>query len=233
MLCNDPKKFRDEMLAGYAAAFPQYVVPVPGGVARADELPKNKVAVINGGGSGHYPAFCGIIGRGFMDATVVGNIFTSPSTDDVYQVAKAVENGCGVLIVGGNYAGDRMNFDLARDRMRGEGIDARTFYITDDVASAPPDEWQKRRGNVGTFTVFKAAGAAAEAGMNMDEILRLTSKCNDRTRTMSVGLRGCTLPGHTEPLFHVPEGRMEVGQGIHGEAGVYEDDLRSASEIAH
>jgi len=232
MLCNDPKNFRDEMVAGYVAAYPNYIVQVPGGVAKATELPAGKVAVINGGGSGHFPAFCGIIGHGFMDATVIGNIFTSPSTDDVYHVAKSVECGSGILIVGGNYAGDKMNFDLARDRMRTEGIDARTFYITDDVASAAPGEWQKRRGNVGTFTVFKAAGAAAEAGKSLDEVVRLTSKCNDRTRTMSVGLHGCTLPGHTEPLFHVPEGKMEVGQGIHGEAGVYEDDLKSASEIA-
>ncbi len=232
MLCNDPENFRDEMLAGYVAAYPNYVVQVPGGVAKATELPAGKVAVINGGGSGHFPAFCGIIGQGFMDATVVGSIFTSPSTDDVYNVAKSLECSNGILIVGGNYAGDRMNFDLARDRMRAEGIDARTFYITDDVASAAPDEWRKRRGNVGTFSVFKTAGAAAEAGKSLDEVARLTSKCNDRTRTMSIGFCGCTLPGYSEPLFHVPEGKMEVGQGIHGEAGVYEDDLKSADEIA-
>ncbi len=232
MLCNNPKNFRDEMICGYAAAFPQYVTPVPGGVAKSFTMPAGKVTVINGGGSGHYPAFCGIIGQGFMDATVVGNVFTSPSADDVYHVAKAVDNGAGIFIVGGNYAGDKMNFDIARDRLKEEGIDARTFYITDDIASAEPEEWQKRRGNVGTFMVFKAAGAAAEMGMTIDEVERLTSHCNDHVRTMSIGFRGCTLPGHHEPMFHVPAGKMEVGQGIHGEAGVYEDDRRSASEIA-
>lgn len=231
MLYNDPKSFREDMLQGYVAAFEEYIVEVPGGVARATETPEGKVAVINGGGSGHYPAFCGIIGSGFMDATVVGNVFTSPSTDDVYHVAKAVENGSGVFIIGGNYAGDKMNFDMARDRLKSEGIDARTFYITDDIASASPDEWEKRRGNVGTFSVFKAAGAASDAGYDFDEIVRLTSKANDHTRTISVGFKGCTLPGAAGPMFHVPKGKMEVGQGIHGEAGVYESDLVSAAEL--
>ena len=232
MLFNDPKTFREDMLQGYAAAFSDYIVEVPGGVARATETPAGKVAVINGGGSGHYPAFCGIIGSGFMDATVVGNIFTSPSTDDVYHVAKSVENGSGIFIVGGNYAGDKMNFNLARDRLIAEGIDARTFYITDDIASAPPSEIEKRRGNVGTFTVFKVAGAASADGCSFDEIVRLTEKANDRTRTMSVGLKGCTMPGAKEPMFHVPEGKMEVGQGIHGEPGVFESDLLPAADLA-
>ncbi len=232
MLYNDPKTFREDMLDGYVSAFSEYIMQVPGGVVRATETPKGKVAVINGGGSGHYPAFCGIIGEGFMDGTVVGNIFTSPSTDDVLHVARAVENGSGVFIVGGNYAGDKMNFNLARDTLRREGIDARSFYITDDIASASPAEIEKRRGNVGTFTVFKVAGASAAEGRSFDEIERLTAKANDRVRTMSVGFKGCTMPGAKEPMFHVPEGKMEVGQGIHGEPGVFESDLLPAAEIA-
>lgn len=232
MLYNDPKTFREDMLDGYVSAFSEYIMQVPGGVVRATETPKGKVAVINGGGSGHYPAFCGIIGEGFMDGTVVGNIFTSPSTDDVLHVARAVENGSGVFIVGGNYAGDKMNFNLARDILCREGIDARSFYITDDIASAVPEEIEKRRGNVGTFTVFKVAGASAAEGLPFDEIVRLTSLANDRVRTMSVGFKGCTMPGAKEPMFHVPEGKMEVGQGIHGEPGVFESDLLSAAEIA-
>lgn len=232
MLFNDPKKFREEMLKGYVAANRNYVMEVSGGVVRATETPEGKVAVINGGGSGHYPAFCGIIGHGFMDGTVVGNIFTSPSTDDVLSVARAVENGAGVFIVGGNYAGDKINFNLARDALIEEGIDARSFYITDDVASASKEEIEKRRGNVGTFTVFKTAGAASDAGYSFDDIVRVTEKANDMTRTMSIGMKGCTLPGAGEPLFHVPEGKIEVGQGIHGEAGVYESDALCASETA-
>ncbi|WP_028263333.1 dihydroxyacetone kinase family protein [Atopobium fossor] len=232
MLFNDPKNFREDMLHGYVAAYPDYVVEVPGGVARATKMPEGKIAVINGGGSGHYPAFCGIIGDGFMDATVVGNVFTSPSTDDVLGVARSVEQGSGLFIVGGNYAGDKMNFNMARDTLIEEGVDARSFYITDDVASAAPEEVEKRRGNVGTFMVFKAAGAAAAAGVSFDDLVRITTKANDRTRTMSMGFRGCTLPGAGEPLFHVPSGKMEVGQGIHGEPGVGEDNLKSAAEVA-
>ena len=232
MLCNDPKTFREDMLKGYVLANRNYVVEVPGGVARATETPKGKVAVINGGGSGHYPAFCGIIGSGFMDATVVGNVFTSPSADDVYHVAKAVESGSGVFIIGGNYAGDKMNFNLARDRLIAEGIDARSFYITDDVASGSKEEIEKRRGNVGTFIVFKIAGAASTEGYSFDQIVNVTDKANKNTRTMSIGLKGCTMPGALGPLFHVPVGKMEVGQGIHGEPGVFESDLVSASEIA-
>ena len=232
MLFNDPKTFREDMLKGYVAAYPDYVVEVPGGVARATKMPEDKITVINGGGSGHYPAFCGIIGDGFMDATVVGNVFTSPSTEDVLGVAHSVDNGNGIFIVGGNYAGDKMNFNMARDRLIEEGVDCRTFYITDDVAAAKPEDKEKRRGNVGTFMVFKAAGAAAAAGVSFDELVRITEKANERTRTMSMGFRGCTLPGEAAPLFHVPEGKMEVGQGIHGEPGVGEDDLKSASEVA-
>ena len=232
MLYNDPKTFREDMLAGYVAAYPDYVVQVPGGVARATKMPEGKIAVINGGGSGHYPAFCGIVGDGFMDATVVGNVFTSPSTEDVLGVARAVEQGAGVYIVGGHYAGDKMNFNMARDRLAAEGVDARSFFITDDVASAAPEEAGKRRGNVGTFMVFKAAGAAAAAGYGFDELEAVTAKANGRTRTMSMGFRGCTLPGEVAPLFHVPEGKMEVGQGIHGEPGVGEADMASAAEVA-
>ncbi len=231
MLYNDPKTFREDMLKGYVAAYPDYVVEVPGGVARATKMAEGKIAVINGGGSGHYPAFCGIVGDGFMDATVVGNVFTSPSTEDVLGVARSVDQGTGIFIVGGNYAGDKMNFNMARDRLVEAGVDCRTFYITDDVASAAPEEVEKRRGNVGTFMVFKAAGAAA-AGVSFDELVRITEKANDRTRTMSMGFRGCTLPGGDEPLFHVPQGKMEVGQGIHGEPGVGEADLASADEVA-
>ncbi|WP_130812631.1 dihydroxyacetone kinase family protein [Olsenella sp. Marseille-P4559] len=232
MLCNDPKSFREDMLRGYVAAYPKYVAQVPGGVARATRMPADKVAVINGGGSGHYPAFCGIVGDGFMDGTVVGNVFTSPSAEDVLGVAHAVEQGTGLLIVGGNYAGDKMNFDIARDRLRGGGVDCRTAYVTDDVSSAAPEEACKRRGNVGTFMVFKAVGAAAAAGLPLDEVERVAREANDSTRTMSVGFRGCTLPGEDAPLFHVPHGRMEVGQGIHGEPGVGEADLESADGIA-
>lgn len=231
-LYDDPKTFMEDMLVGFLDANQRYVVGVPGGVVRASETPAGKVAVVVGGGSGHYPAFCGIVGPGFADGAVVGNIFTSPSTDDAYNVGKAAQNGGGLLFSTGNYAGDVMNFDLARDRLKAEGIDTRNVYVTDDVASAPVAEAHKRRGIAGDFVVFKVAGAAADAGLSLDEVERLAIKANDRTKTMGVGLDGCTMPGASEPLFHVPAGKMGVGLGIHGEPGIAEEELPRASELA-
>ena len=230
-LFNDPTTFMEDALAGFLDANSRYVAGVPGGVVRATETPPGKVAVIVGGGSGHYPAFCGVVGPGFADGAVVGNIFTSPSTDDAYNVGKAADNGGGVLFSTGNYAGDVMNFDLAQDRLKAEGIDTRNIYVTDDVASAPVEELHKRRGIAGDFVVFKVAGAAADAGYSLDEVERVGRLANDRTRTMGVGLNGCTMPGADDQLFHVPKGKMGVGLGIHGEPGIAEEDLPPAAEI--
>ncbi len=231
-LYDDPATFMEDMLEGFLDANSRYVVGVPGGVVRATQTPAGKVAVVIGGGSGHYPAFCGVVGPGFADGAVVGNVFTSPSTDDAYHVGKAAANGGGLLFSTGNYAGDVMNFNLARDRLAAEGIETRNVYVTDDVASAPADQVAKRRGIAGDFVVFKVAGAAADAGANLAEVERLAVKANDRTRTMGVGLDGCTMPGARDALFHVPAGKMGVGLGIHGEPGIAEADLPRAAELA-
>ena len=230
-LFNDPTTFMEDALAGFLDANSQYVAGVPGGVVRATETPPGKVAVIVGGGSGHYPAFCGVVGPGFADGAVVGNIFTSPSTDDAYNVGKAADNGGGVLFSTGNYAGDVMNFNLAQERLTAEGIDTRNIYVTDDVASAPVEELHKRRGIAGDFVVFKVAGAAADAGYTLDEVERVGRLANDRTRTMGIGLNGCTMPGADDQLFHVPKGKMGVGLGIHGEPGIAEEPLPPAAEV--
>jgi len=206
-------------------------VGVPGGVVRATETPRGKVAVVVGGGSGHYPAFCGVVGPGFADGAVVGNIFTSPSTDDAFHVGKHADGGAGVLFSTGNYAGDVMNFDIARERLVAEGIDTRNVYVTDDVASASVEERDKRRGIAGDFVVFKVAGAAAEEGYDLDEVERVARIANDRTRSMGVGLAGCTMPGSEEPLFTVEPGRMGVGLGIHGEPGIADEELPRAADV--
>lgn len=231
-LFNNPATFTEDMLVGFVAANSQYVTAVPGGVVRTNEPTSPKVAVVVGGGSGHYPAFCGVVGPGFADGAVVGNIFTSPSTDDAYHVAKAAHSGAGVLFMTGNYAGDVMNFDLAQARLSAEGITTRNVYVTDDVASAPADQIAMRRGIAGDFVVFKVASAAAEAGCDLAEVERVARIANDRTRTMGIGLDGCTLPGATDALFHVPAGSMGVGLGIHGEPGIAELPLPSASDVA-
>ncbi|GAA2094617.1 D-erythrulose 4-kinase [Microlunatus panaciterrae] len=231
-LFNDPAFFTEDMLTGFLDANADYVVGVPGGVVRAATTRPGKVAVVVGGGSGHYPAFCGVVGPGFADGAVVGNIFTSPSTTDAASVGRAANGGAGVLLTTGNYAGDVLNFELAVAQLEAEGIPARYLAVTDDIASAPRDEIDRRRGIAGDFTVFKVASAAAEEGYDLDQVLRVARLANDATRSLGVAFDGCTLPGAPEPLFTVPPGRMGLGLGIHGEPGISERPLPSAAELA-
>jgi D-erythrulose 4-kinase len=231
-LFDDPGSFGDDMLAGFLDVYSDRVAGVPGGVVRATETPPGKVAVVVGGGSGHYPAFCGVVGAGFADGAVVGNVFTSPSAQQAYDVGKAAANTGGLLFSTGNYAGDVLNFTLAQHRLQQDGVDTRVVFVTDDVASAPAGEIERRRGIAGDFAVFKVAGAAAQAGYDLDGVERVARHANDRTRTLGVAFAGCTLPGAAKPLFEVPAGRIGVGLGIHGEPGIDEADLPSAAELA-
>ncbi|TDD25947.1 dihydroxyacetone kinase family protein [Nonomuraea diastatica] len=231
-LYDDPSTFTDDMLAGFLDVHRGTVTGVPGGVVRATETPPGKVAVVVGGGSGHYPAFCGVVGPGFADGAVVGNIFTSPSAQDAYSVGRVAAGSAGLLFSTGNYAGDVMNFTLAQQRLCQEGIDTRVVFVTDDIASAPESQIGERRGIAGDFVVFKVAGAAAEEGYDLDAVERVARHANASTRTLGVAFDGCTLPGGTAPLFTVPRGRMGVGLGIHGEPGVGEDTLPPAAELA-
>lgn len=231
-LFNDPARFTEDMLVGFLDANSKYVTGVPGGVVRANQTPPGKVAVVIGGGSGHYPAFCGTVGPGFADGAVVGNIFTSPSAEDAASVARAAHGDAGVLLTTGNYAGDVMNFGLAVTQLRGEGIDAHYFAVTDDIASAPAGEEAKRRGIAGDFTVFKCASAAAEDGLDIAGVIRVAESANAATRTLGVAFDGCTLPGADSPLFTVPDKQMGVGLGIHGEPGVRDEPMPSAADLA-
>lgn len=231
-LFNDPTEFTDELIEGFAAAYPQWVRRVRGGVVRAAETPPGQVALVTGGGSGHYPAFAGIVGPGLAHGAAMGNIFASPSATQVYNVAKAAHAGGGVLLTYGNYAGDVLNFGQAQERLRSEGIECHTVLVTDDIASAPSDELEKRRGIAGDLVVLKAAAAAAEARLSLDEVARAARNANARTRTLGVAFSGCTLPGSDHPLFTVPRGRMGVGMGIHGEPGISEEDIPSAADLA-
>ena len=231
-LFNDPATFTEDMLAGFLDANSHYVVGVPGGVVRATETPAGKVAVVVGGGSGHYPAFCGVVGHGFADGAVVGNIFTSPSAQEAASVARAAHGDAGVLLITGNYAGDVMNFGLAVTALRAEGIDARYLGVTDDIASAAVEDIAKRRGIAGDFTVFRCAGAAAEEGLDLDGVERVAVKANAATRTLGVAFEGCTMPGADRPLFVVADGQMDLGLGIHGEPGVSSHEMPTATELA-
>ncbi|WP_426979320.1 dihydroxyacetone kinase family protein [Pseudarthrobacter sp. O4] len=231
-LFNEPSAFADEMIEGFVASHSRWVKRVSGGVVRNTRSTPDTVALVIGGGSGHYPAFAGLVGQGLAHGAAMGNLFASPSAQQVYNVAKAADNGAGVLLGYGNYAGDVLHFNQAQERLRKDGIDCRSIAVTDDVSSAPPAERAKRRGIAGDLTVFKVAAAAAEAGYTLDQVQEIAERANDRTRSFGVAFTGCTLPGADHPLFSVPEGRMAVGMGIHGEPGIGETDIPTADELA-
>lgn len=228
---NDPSDFAEEALAGFCDVHSDLVRQVPGGAVRRHRPAQPKVAVLAGGGSGHYPAFAGLIGTGLADGAVVGNIFTSPSAQQAYAVAKAADSGAGVVFAYGNYAGDVMNFGLASERLATEGIQVDNVLVTDDIASAPPSESDKRRGIAGDFTVFKVMGAAAEAGAGLADVVRLGRKANRLTRTIGSAFHGCTFPGAEAPLFSLQDQQMGLGLGIHGEPGLFDTVLPPAREL--
>lgn len=231
-LFNEPSAFADEMIEGFVASHGRWVRRVSGGVVRNTKSTPDTVALVIGGGSGHYPAFAGLVGQGLAHGAAMGNLFASPSAQQVYNVARAAHNGTGVLLGYGNYAGDVLHFTQAKEKLRREGIDCRSIAVTDDVSSAPIEEHTKRRGIAGDLTVFKVAAAAAEAGYGMDAVMEIAERANHRTRSFGVAFTGCTLPGAETPLFSVPEGRMAVGMGIHGEPGIGETDIPTADELA-
>ena len=231
---NDPAEFPNEVIKGFAAAYPQYVQRVEGasGFVRSGGPLEGKVSLVIGGGSGHYPSYNGVVGTGFADGAVLGGMFASPSAEQVYRIAKAAHGGAGVVLGFGNYAGDRLNFGFAAERLINEGIDTRIVYVTDDVASASREEQEKRRGIAGTFTVYKIAAAAAEAGANLDDVERVMRAANAATYSFGVAFHGCTMPGADKPLFTVDEGHMDFGLGIHGEPGISSAGWMSAKDLA-
>lgn len=229
---NSPEQFSDDAVDGMVSVYPHYLEKTYGGVLSSRSSRPGKVAVVIGGGSGHYPGFAGWVGPGLADGAVVGNIFASPSTQQIYSVARAVDDGAGVVLSYGNYAGDVLNFSLAEEQLGTEGIRAVNLPVTDDVSSAAPEERQKRRGVAGDLVVFKIAGAAAEQGLDLNAVIAAARKANDSTYSFGVAFAGCTLPGADEPLFTVPEGQMGVGLGVHGEPGIAEVPLESSADLA-
>lgn len=231
-LWNDPAVFADEMATGFVRANQRWVHAVYGGVSRSTRSAEPEVALVIGGGTGHYPAFAGLVGPGLAHGAAMGNLFASPSAHQVESVARASGQGRGMLLSYGNYAGDVLHFTAAQDALRADGIDCRTVLVTDDIFSAKPTEKHKRRGIAGDLTVFKVAGAGAASGYDLDGVERVARLANERTRSMGVAFTGCTLPGADQPLFSVPEGRMAIGLGIHGEPGIDETDIPTADELA-
>ncbi|MDQ7251701.1 dihydroxyacetone kinase subunit DhaK [Dongia sedimenti] len=233
-LINDPKVIIEEMLEGIVAAHPKHVRQVEGApraVVALNGPRKGKVGLVIGGGSGHEPTFVGFVGKGLADACPIGNVFASPPPDPIYECAKAASGGAGVLFMYGNYAGDVMNFDMAAEMAGMDEIEVRTVLTTDDIASAPLDQKEKRRGVAGNFFIFKIAGAACDTMKPLDECERLARKANAHTYTMGVCLSPCSLPQTQKYSFELGPDEMEIGMGIHGEPGVAKGPIQTADAV--
>ncbi|KQT57571.1 dihydroxyacetone kinase [Aureimonas sp. Leaf460] len=233
-LINDPKHIIEEMLEGIVKAHPNHVRLLEGSprsLIAVNGPRAGKVGIVIGGGSGHEPSFLGFVGKGIADGCAVGNVFASPPPDPIVECTKAVNGGAGVLYLYGNYAGDVMNFDMAAELAGMEDIEVRTVVTTDDVASAPRDQQDRRRGVAGNFFVFKMAGAAADRMMPLAEVERVARKANERTFTVGVALSPCSLPQTLKHNFEIGENEMEIGMGIHGEPGISREPLRTADEV--
>lgn len=233
-IINDPFAFVDEMLDGILLAHPDKLKAASEdrrAIVRADAPVQGKVAIATGGGSGHLPVFMGYVGEGLADGVSIGNVFSSPSYEQMLEATRAINGGAGVLYLYGNYMGDRMNFDMAAEMAEIEGIQVKTVLAADDVASAPPAEAAKRRGVAGIFFAYKIAGARAEERATLEEVTATAQKVIDNTRSMGVALSPCTLPAAGKPTFTIGEDEMEIGMGIHGEPGVRRGRLESADQI--
>lgn len=234
-ILNDPNRFVDDMLEGLYAAHPDLVRPVGGDLrtlVRVDAPVQGKVALATGGGTGHLPVFLGYVGKGMLDGCAIGDVFQSPSADQMLEVTKAIHGGRGVLYVYGNYGGDILNFDMAAEMASMEDIEVRTVLVKDDVASASADRADTRRGVAGMVFAFKVGGAKADRGGSLDEVEATVKKALLNTRTMGVALGPCILPAVGKPGFTISEGEMELGMGIHGEPGVRRGPLETADRIA-
>lgn len=232
-ILNDPKKFVPEMLDGLLKAHPNqlgYAASDMHCIVRADAPVRGKVALATGGGSGHLPVFLGYVGKGMLDGCAVGDVFQSPSADQMLEVTRRIHGGRGVLYIYGNYGGDIMNFDMAAEMAAMEDIEVRTVLVKDDVVSnADPD---KRRGVAGMVFAFKCAGAKADLGGSLDDVEAIARKALANTRTMGVALTPCIVPQVGQPTFTLGDNEMEMGMGIHGEPGVSREPLKTADEIA-
>jgi dihydroxyacetone kinase-like protein len=235
-IMNAPEYYVNEMLEGIYLAHPEYVT-YTGEDLRClvtSKIVEGKVGIATGGGSGHLPLFLGYVGKGMLDGCSVGDVFQSPSAEQMLEVTKRIDTGAGVLYIYGNYNGDIFNFEMAAEMAdMEEGIKVEQVVAGEDVASpqAAPGEKNTRRGVAGIFFVYKCAGGAATAGKELSEVKRIAEKAAFNVRTMGVALTPCTVPRVGYPGFEIAEDEMEIGMGIHGEPGIRRGKLESADEI--
>ena len=231
-LINSPDRLVDEALAGVALAHGDLVrVESPNIVVRKDAPRQGKVGVISGGGSGHEPMHGGFVGRGMLDAACPGAVFTSPVPDQMLAATQAVSGGAGVLHIVKNYTGDIMNFELAAELAKAEGIEVESVVIADDVAVKDSLYTAGRRGVGGTVLAEKIVGAAAEEGADLATVKALCERVQANVRSMGMALTSCTVPAAGKPTFDIGDDEMEIGIGIHGEPGRERRKLATADEI--
>ncbi|RDW15698.1 dihydroxyacetone kinase subunit DhaK [Oceanobacillus chungangensis] len=233
-IINDPNIVVQDMLKGMVAANPATIKQLPDTtvIVRSDAPTINKVGLVSGGGSGHEPAHAGYVGKGMLDAAVAGEVFTSPTPDQVLEAIKAVDGGSGVFLVIKNYTGDVLNFEMAAELAEAEGIKVEHVIVNDDVAVEDSSFTTGRRGIAGTIFVHKIAGAKAEQGATLDEVKSVAEKVVANVRSMGMALTPCTVPAAGKPSFNLKENEMEIGIGIHGESGIERKEISTADEIA-
>ncbi|WP_418541183.1 dihydroxyacetone kinase subunit DhaK [Massilistercora timonensis] len=233
-ILNDPDHIVDEMLEGFVKAHPDLVkTTAHPRVLAAKEAPiDGKVGVVTGGGSGHKPAFIGYLGKNLCDAAAVGEICTSPTAAAFLDAFRAADGGKGIACLYGNYSGDNMNVKMAVRMAKKEGLEVKTVIANDDVASAPKDQREKRRGVAGEILMWKCGGAKAAEGGTLDQVIAAAQKAIDNCRSVGIGLTPCTLPAVGHPNFEIKEGTMEVGIGHHGEPGIEVCELETADKMA-
>jgi phosphoenolpyruvate---glycerone phosphotransferase subunit DhaK len=234
-ILNQPAAYVDETLDGLCLAYPSYYKRIGTErrvIVRAYPTPKSKVAIVTGGGSGHLPVFTGYVGKGLADACAIGEVFSSPSVEQIADAIRAVSSGAGVLLLHGNYTGDNMNFEMAAEIVGLDDIKTNAVRVADDVASATHEERSKRRGVAGLVYAYKIAGAKADALAELAEVAAIAQKAADATRSIGVALTPCTVPAVGRPTFSIGEDEMEIGMGIHGERGVRRGPLKQADAIA-
>lgn len=232
ILNRDVENVVEENLTGFLMAYKKYYKKV--GEYNAFKYKgqrKDKVALVIGGGSGHEPLFPGYCGAGLADAVACGNICASPNPELITKAAQAVDQGKGVLFVYNNYAGDNLNFDMAEEMCRAEGMKTAHVREWDDLASAPKERITDRRGIAGVVYTIKIAGAACDAGLDLDEVVRITEKARDNTNTIGVATAPGTLPGNEKPTFELADDEMEFGMGLHGEPGIERTKMMYCSDM--
>ena len=232
-IINKPDNVVGDMLDGIVLAHKEYLRKLDGYkvLVRKDAPIEGKVGLISGGGSGHEPAHGGYIGEGMLDGAICGEVFTSPTPDQIYEGIKAVDSGKGVLLIVKNYTGDIMNFDMACELASMDGIEVETVVINDDVAVENSTYTAGRRGIAGTIFVHKIAGAKAKRGGTLKEVKEVSQKVVDNVRSMGMSISSCIVPAAGKPNFTLGENEMEIGMGIHGEPGTHREELKSADEI--